>query len=133
MARAQEMIEVSAGPPPYSLSPMVEPVGCWTAVLPMVLPTPTTRGHGSSAHQPHAEPPDWPGVAAVVSVLRDRSVRQDLPAPLAQKVGSDRWARPDRLDLKATLVALRPFCGSLLSDALLAGGASQDVGKTSTL
>ena len=28
LARAQEMIELSAGPPPYSLSPMVLPVGC---------------------------------------------------------------------------------------------------------
>jgi hypothetical protein len=61
-ARAQEMIELSAGPPPYSLSPIVEPLGCWTAVLPIVLPTPTTRGQGSSPHHPHAAPPDCPGV-----------------------------------------------------------------------
>ena len=41
---------------------MVEPVAVWTAVLPIVLPTPTTLGQGSPLHQPHAAPPDWPGV-----------------------------------------------------------------------
>lgn len=58
MSRAQEIIELSAGPPPYPLSPMVLPVGCCTAVLPM----PTTRGEASPPHQPQAEPPDWPRV-----------------------------------------------------------------------
>jgi hypothetical protein len=62
--RAQPISVLRAGPPPYSLSPLVEPVGAWTAVLPIVLPTPTTRGHGSLAHQPHTAPPDWPGVKA---------------------------------------------------------------------
>ncbi len=59
--------------------------------------------------------------------------RQDLPDQRAQKVGSDQRARPDRLDLRATLAALRPFCASLLSDALQAGDASRNAGKTSTL
>jgi hypothetical protein len=40
------------------LSPVVVPLGDWTAVLPIVLPTPMTRGHGSSPHQPQAIPPD---------------------------------------------------------------------------
>jgi hypothetical protein len=56
------MRALNAGPPPYSLSPVVVPLGVWTAVLPIVLPTPTTRGHGSSPHQPHVMPPDCPGV-----------------------------------------------------------------------
>ena len=55
---AQKIKALKASPPPYSLSPVVEPVGACTAVLPMVLPTPTTRGHGSLSHQPHAGPPD---------------------------------------------------------------------------
>ncbi len=66
----------------------------------------------------------------VLQVQLEPRDRQDLPDRRAQKVGSDQRARPD---LRATLAALRPFCASLLSDALLGRGASRNAGKTSTL
>src|SRR5882757_6256687 len=56
------MSALSAGPPPYSLSPLVPTEVDFTVVSPIVLPTPTTRGHGSLSHQPQTDPPDWPGV-----------------------------------------------------------------------
>jgi hypothetical protein len=62
LLRAHEISALRAGPPPYSLFPEVPTVGDFTAVSPMVLPTPTTRGHGSSPHQPQTAPPDCPGV-----------------------------------------------------------------------
>jgi hypothetical protein len=58
LVRAHPMSSLSGSPPPYSLSPVVVFDGCWTAVLPIVLPTPTTRGQGSLSHHPQTAPPD---------------------------------------------------------------------------
>ena len=96
------MRALSAGPPPYSLSPLVPTDGDFTVVSPIVLPTPTTLGQGSLSHQPQTDPPDWPGVNS----LKWPSTWADWPLRLSSWAVETTRSFPERRPLSA-----RKFAG----------------------